>query len=349
MIIGTCGFGSTGSSAVSDYLTEYENRALVLDRVEFTWVYEVDGLIDLEYHLFNSHARTVDSIYAIERYLEKAMNQMNYYCDWNQENERKYLESVESFLGEITMAKWPWLIRKNLGFKERIREKYFREFTTKKEKKTGLQQEAYPNRIVSYSMKPDNFYDLAKKHVVDILTIFGADFSKDIILDQPFAGNNPQAAFQFYEDPYAFVVDRDPRDLFCFARTQLAGRNHFMPVNDVKDFVVYYKSLRENQPYLEDNKRILRLRFEDMVYKYEETTKKIRDFIGYTENPNPKKYFDPALSVANTQVYKRYPQFADEVKYIEHELKEFLYDFEGYEEPNNIEMFSQQSPLKKNR
>lgn len=213
--------------------------------------------------------------------------------------------------------------------------------------KDGLQMEGYPNRIVSYSMRPESFYESAKKHVKDVLTVFGADFNRDIVLDQPFAGNNPQAAFPFYEDPYAFVVDRDPRDLFCFARTKLAGRNHFMPVNDVKDYVVYYRTLRENQPYLENHKRILRLKFEDMVYNYDETTKRIRDFLGYPDNPNPRKYFDPSLSIANTQVYKRFPQFVDEVKYIESELKDYLFNFDNYDEPENKEMFSEQSPLKR--
>ena len=37
MIIGACGFGSTGSSAVSDYLLEFEGTS-VLDKIEFTWV-----------------------------------------------------------------------------------------------------------------------------------------------------------------------------------------------------------------------------------------------------------------------------------------------------------------------
>lgn len=348
MIIGTCGFGSTGSSAISDYLSEYEDKALVLDRVEFTWVDYCDGLIDLEHHLFHTHCRTIDSIVALRRYQERADSLINYYCDWKPEKEKLYRESVTSFLESITMVKWPWCLRRDLSFKERLREKIFREYTIKKEIKSGLQLEEYPNRIVSYSMKPENFYESAKKHVKEILTVFGADdFTKDIVLDQPFSGNNPQAAFPFYEDPVAFVVDRDPRDLFCFARTQLAGRNHFMPVNNVKDYVVYYKTLREGQPYLEENDRILRLRFEDMVYNYEETTSRIREFLEYPENPNPKKYFDPALSIANTQVYKRFPQFAKEVEFIEYELKDYLFDFDNYDTPQNTKMFSEQSPLKK--
>ena len=42
MVIGTCGFGSTGSSAVSDYLKEFDENC-TLDRAEFTIVHFPDG------------------------------------------------------------------------------------------------------------------------------------------------------------------------------------------------------------------------------------------------------------------------------------------------------------------
>ena len=67
MIVGACGFGSTGSSAVSDYLLEFGDTA-VLDALEFTWASGVDGLADLEYHVMHPHQRTQDSIVAIDRF-----------------------------------------------------------------------------------------------------------------------------------------------------------------------------------------------------------------------------------------------------------------------------------------
>ena len=50
MIVGACGFGGTGSSAVKDLLKEFENIQ-VLDRAESMFAFKVDGLQDLEYHL----------------------------------------------------------------------------------------------------------------------------------------------------------------------------------------------------------------------------------------------------------------------------------------------------------
>ncbi len=69
MIIGACGFASTGSSVVTDYLSEYEHIT-TKDDLEFTFVHGTDGLIDLERAVMHPHNRTADSIYAIKRYQE---------------------------------------------------------------------------------------------------------------------------------------------------------------------------------------------------------------------------------------------------------------------------------------
>lgn len=347
MIIGACGFGSTGSSVITDYLSEFDN-VQVLDKVEFTWVTQPDGLIDLQYHLFQPHSRTGDSIVALRRYKEMAELKERYFCDTVGIDKELYWNSINTFLDDITQIQWPWFIYKNYGFFERLRGKIFRSYVVKNEIKTGIRFKGYPMRMVSYSMMPENFYDAAQKHVKELLVGFGADFSKDIILDQPFAGNNPAVAFPYFENAKAFVVDRDPRDLYCFSKTRLQGRNHFMPTETVEQFVVYYRTLRANQQYTEPNKDVLCLRFEDLVYEYDKTTKLVREFLGYPENPRPKSIFNPELSKANTQVYKRFPQFENDIKYIEKELSEYLFDFDNYAEPDkDAKMFFGKSPLRK--
>ena len=51
MIIGACGYGATGSSAVYDLIREFEGiQSLPFDS-EFIYCYQVDGLQDLQYHL----------------------------------------------------------------------------------------------------------------------------------------------------------------------------------------------------------------------------------------------------------------------------------------------------------
>ncbi len=128
----------------------------------------------------------------------------------------------------------------------------------------------------------------------------------------------------------------------------MLGRFHYMPINRVEDFIAYYRALRKDQPYLEDDPRILRIRFEGMVYEYDKTSKLIRDFLKLPENPAPRSVFDPDLSIANTQVFKRFPQFADDVRKIEKELPEYLFDYSPYPEPDLTKrMFYGKSPKHK--
>lgn len=349
MVIGACGFGSTGSSAVCDYLLEFGN-VQVLDKIEFTWVSGVDGLIDLEYHLMHPHTRTTDSITAIKRFRNKMKSCARGYEKYGGIPRDVFEESVEKFIRSITTVSWDWYDNEN----ENLWDKYVGHYAFQNriipyiEKKAGHQIHCYPMKKVELSVMPGNFYEAARIHVKELLGAMGATFEKPIILDQPFAGNNPQASFPFFDDPYAFVVDRDPRDNYIFSKTRLLGRNHFMAVENVEDFIKYYRAIRANQPYKNGDKRVLPIQFEEMVYDYDSATQKIRDFLSLPENPAPMSIFDPSMSIANTQTFKRFPEYADDIKRIEDELPEFLFDFSKYPEPDlSGEMFFGRSP--KNR
>ena len=348
MIIGACGFGSTGSSAVTDYLLEFGN-VQVLDQMEFTWVSGVDGLIDLDYHLNHPHNRTRDSICAIHRFKKKVERSLRGYEKWGKIDAQVFAESAERFIEDITQVKWKWYVGTPNNFIEKGLQAVAKKRIKKRELKTGKQVDWWPLKDVFFSVMPKNFDEAARKHVKELIAAMGADFSKPIILDQPFAGNNPQACFKFFEDPYAIVVDRDPRDNYVFANTKLVGKlPHFMPIQPVEDFVKYYRALRDGQPYKEKNERVLSIKFEDMVYNYEATTAQIRSFLKLPDNPHPKSIFDPELSVANTQVYKRFPEFYKDIAIIERELSEYLYDFSKYPTPDfSKKMFSEKSPKHK--
>ena len=345
MIIGACGFGSTVSSAVTDYLSE-SDEFQVLDGIEFDWVAGVDGLIDLDYHLHNSHFRTIDSRCAIFRYKQRSKSLALHYWHSGKINPHVLENSVDRFLDSIIQVSWYGnQVGRYHGKIHSIVDMVAKRILSKIEKKLRIQSHSWPYEQIYLSINPDGFYEAAKRHVGDLLEAMGGDLSRPIVLDQPFSGNNPQASFSFFDDPYAIVVDRDPRDNYVFARTRLAGRNHFIPLDSVEDYVKYYRLLRENQPYKESNNRVLSIRFEDMVYQYDKTTQQIRNFLGLPEAPHPKSVFDPALSIANTQVWKRYPHFSEDIQYIERELPEYLFDFSGYEEPDkDAKMFFGKSP-----
>jgi len=339
MIIGACGYGGTGSSAVKDYLKEFTN-VQVLDRAECQYAFKVDGLQDLEYHLVKQYSRHMSGDYAIERF--KAASQFantpkvkKIYID-----KKKFLKDTNEFLKSIVQAEYLGFDNADyencsllksiviLGFKKFIIPIY--------EKKTGKLYVSWPMRKMHVSINPTAFYENAQKYMMKILENGGADFSKTIILDQPFEGNNPTQSFPFFEDPIAIVVDRDPRDLYMAASYQWPDGT-FMPRRDPKAFVQYYRMQRKNIHLEEEKSKVLRLNLEEMIFDYENATKKIMNFVGFNESQHiyPKKYFNPDRSIKGSQVYKKIPGHHEEIKYISEALSEYLFDFDSYESSKN--------------
>lgn len=353
MIIGSCGFGSTGSSAVTDYILEYgDDKVQVLDNIEFTWVSGVDGLIDLDFHLNEPHTRTNDSIVAIDRYIKRAEECASDYSKYAGIPKDLFINSAKDFINSITKVQWQWYINTPSSFLRRFWEVYVmrNRIIPKIEKRLGRRINCYPMETVRLANKPTNFDEGARKHVNELLKAMGADFSKIVVMDQPFSGNNPQACFKFFDDPRAIVTDRDPRDNFIFSKEKLLGKSfaHLMPTETVEQFVEYYKGIRDGMPYKQSDDRVLVLNFEEMVYDYDIATNKIRNFLSLPENPNPKSIFDPKLSIANTQVFKRFPEYSKDIAYIEKELGDYLFDFDRFGDIDTSgEMFVGKSPKNK--
>lgn len=339
MFIGVCGFGETGSGAVLDYLKEFDSIT-VKDDLEFTYLANVDGLLYLEQALMNPYGRTAHSIWGFKRFLDMVDRMKSYYKGHGL-SEDAFKKSAKEFVDSITMVKWFWSY-KSYSYHSFY---FFHHFVMSKivprmERKTGHRAKCWPLQIVRFSIRPDNFYEAAKKHIDELLREMGVDQDSKVVLDQPFGANNPQACFPFFNEPYAIIVDRDPRDLYVSGKTKLMGQWRFFPIEKVEDFIIYYKALRFKQPYQENDSRILRVRFEDLVYEYDKTTTAIRTFLKLPDNPHPHSFFDPSMSIANTQVFKRYPSFMDDIKKIEEALPEYLFDYSNYPEPDfTKEMF----------
>lgn len=332
MIIGACGYGATGSSVLSDLLSEY-NDVQVFDSFEFVLPYIADGLEDLEYHLMKQYAKSESCDVAMRRFLRR--------CRWYStplinkpcKGDLFYRYSKE-FIDEITQFRFSGLYTADTctGYLGRD----ILAFASKKvfmpkiiEKVTRKPSYVWPCHQVRFAVEPENFYSAARKYIRKILEAMGADLTKPVCLDQPFAGNSPENSFRFFDDPYAIIIDRDPRDLFLSGKYSKDPNFKFMPRFDVKQFVMYYRNIRQHQ---NSNERILRLSFEDVIYRYDESVKKIESFLNLHNHINKKKIFDPARSINNTQLIRLHPEDAQNIRYIEKELPEFLYHFEDFDD-----------------
>ena len=74
----------------------------------------------------------------------------------------------------------------------------------------------------------------------------------------------------------------------------------------------------------------MRIKFEDAIYHYDEFAEQINAFLDLKKENHlfPKRNFDPAISIKNTCLWKRYPVPQSVLEKIERELPEFCYSFE---------------------
>ena len=78
MKIITCtGFGNSGSSAVTDLLSEFNNIIIIPHDFECTFIHETDGLYDLECAIKEGHRLKVDL--AVKRFILLSINLNNEY------------------------------------------------------------------------------------------------------------------------------------------------------------------------------------------------------------------------------------------------------------------------------
>ena len=180
------------------------------------------------------------------------------------------------------------------------------------------------------AVRPEKFLERTKSYIREVMEGFYCDIDKTVVLNQPFDVNDPRRSMKFFDDPKAIIVDRDPRDVYLLIKCGLHSTISWMPSDSADDFIKYYRLNRVMNNYSEDTD-ILRIRYEDLIYEYDRMCKVIISFLGLEKSEWAKgTYFDPHVSINNTQLYLRFPEYLEDIKAIEKELPEYLYPFERY-------------------
>ena len=184
------------------------------------------------------------------------------------------------------------------------------------------------NRNKYFAYNVEDFYGKTQRFTSKIISAMRKDPFKPLVTDHMFSPDCPQLFFKYLEeDVKCIVVRRDPRDTYLLAKHVYNGRIP-LPTDNVEDFITFYrKSMEETQ--VADSLEILNIQFEDLIFKYEETIKKIETFIGMPKHVKKRQYFKPSVSVNNTRLYKKYTMFSEDIKKIELALPRSLYPFES--------------------
>lgn len=344
MIINVSGFGWSGSGAVYDLLREYSDIKIALDgksHFEFALLYDVDGIKDLEYHLVEC-PRRINSYIAIIRF-SNLLKSYNRYFNANSSFKNQfnliskdYINSLidfefkgfthfEKFQQNLLVAKYNELVKKILA--NRYTKKWF--------KYAYINYQVFNISEIKVSYRPEKFQEITIKYLQRLFSVFNESDNLPLLFDQIVPADNPSPFLKFIPNHKCIIVRRDPRDTYLLAKCVYKGRRLPIPTEKVDDFIVFYKKIVQNT-FIQDSDTILSLKYEDLIYNYGETVTKIEQFLGISMHVRRKEWFNPEVSVNNTQLFKRYKVYEEDIKTIENELEKSLYPFEKYPVPSTM-------------
>ena len=348
-ILSCAGFGNTGSSIVTDFFSEFSCIKVVGgSSFEFGLLHEPDGIRDLENALVEGNRLKTDL--AIKRFIKlvKNLNENNpsgpNYRDYFNNH---FLEYTQDYLRDLNVIRWSngWWHRiydevDRKGIKEKIRFKVDSfNFSKKVNSKnyslyeTNSWKPSYVEYDTQYFCKVEkaDFKNKTKKYLQRLFLEL-ANGDEYLLFDQLFPSNVDEEYLGYFDFAKVILVDRDPADLYFM--NKVFWGSGYIPSEDVNTFIQWYKETRSNV-YRSDN--ILKINFEDMIFKTDETQRLLCDFIGIdiAQHDMPNTYLFLDKSITNTQVDKRNcltskvnaEKIDSDLQLIRQELKKYLYLF----------------------
>lgn len=332
-IIVPASYMGSGSSAVTDLISEFKNVNNEYGNFEYVFLHCPNGVFDLEDKLLigNNALRSDEAIHSFLHTMKQLYDKKYWWVgNYKKIIGEEFYSRTINYINELSDFRFNdyWYYQENTNFRMFIKLSFNKiikliTFGKVKLKKPLLYKEnifCYPNN--------EKFYGITKKYINDVLKMFDSS-NNDILLDQLLLPYNLFRIDNYFDNNLkVIVVERDPRDVFLLNKYIWSQKDGTVPFSrDVKEFCKQYKMIRAMEKK-NNSSKILRIKFEDLIYKYDETKNTIMKFLGYTEKDHllPKSKFNPDVSIKNTQLFKN-EKYKKEAKYIEKELFEYLYEF----------------------
>ena len=326
-IVTSVGFTCSGSSAINNLLREYDNFCELTPNNECRFLQDPDGIADLEYNLFDNRHR-LNSEYAIKRYIKYTEDydirnfRQIFGKSWDKYN-KKFINSIINFSYK---GYWHADLR-DLNLLEKTKYYSCRGFRIIISKIFKIPRENNKNYFPHKKMfLPINdrkcFINNVKKFTDALFESLNKENKEFGVVDQLVPPKNIRKYLKYVNNLYVIVVDRDPRDIYIEA---VLKNDRAFPKN-VQQFCQIYRDNRLGK--IENSPNILYLKFEDIVINYEYTIKKINRFLKISDRHHIKEgnYFMIESSKKNIGLWKSHPEFSKEIKYIEQNLKGYLYE-----------------------
>ena len=333
-IIVPTGYMGSGSSAITDLVSEFNDCQNEHRSYEFVFLHCPNGLFDLEDKLLkgNNAIRSDEAI----RSFEIQMNKLYDKKYWWVGNYKKiigtdFMKLTKNYIKNIQEFNYQgyWYtheeVDKKMFFKLLIR-KPFKILSGNKIKFKKVLK--YHDGMRISFIKDEDFYKRSHDYIYSIIEELSKG-KKNIILDQFVLPFNLFRVDKYFDNKLkVIVVERDPRDVFVLNKYIWSEKGITVPMPiEVEEFCEFYQKMREYEKECTSTK-ILRVKFEDLIYNYNKELERIMKFLEFTSNDhvNKKVRFNPDVSIKNTQLFRK-EEYKEEIKMIEKKLKKYLYDF----------------------
>jgi len=330
MIIGVCGLGFSGSGAVLDLLHEYDDVD-GFSNCEMSICYYPDGIEDLDYHLNVSHSRYMSSDAALYAFEKMMRSRFEYNGIHHPEYAKQIMKATFKYIDDITQVKW----RGSWGYREYVDGKLkmfvvcsvLQRMSLILHKLLHKNIQLAPLETMRLSIEPEGFQERTREYLIDVLEAIGYQKDQKIfVVDQLFAGDDPEKSFKYFDDPYAIVVKRDPCDTYLLAKHVVKVHAGWIPTDNPMKFINYYRNIYGGIK-TENTERVLQIQYEDLIYHYESTKEKIEQFCKIHCHSKKMKFFDPNYSIRYTQLFCEHPEDKNDIDLIAKELSTYAYQF----------------------
>lgn len=332
-IIIPTGYMGSGSSAITDLLSEYQGYDAVNGSFEYVFLHCPNGVFDLEDKLLvgNNALRSDEALDSFERAMKDLYDRKFWWPgNYKEKLSPRFMELTKAYIDSLTdfVLDYYWYEQEKLsvaGFLKMCLRKIFLIVSGGRiALKKPLTHE--PMRVAI--LDREVFYKKTRRYLWEIFCEMGIE-SQNLILDQlllPFHVNRME--HYFGENAECFVVERDPRDVYISNKYVWTGMDCPIPYpQDVWDFCGYYKKLRKIQQATK-NPHVHKIQFEDLLYHYEASVAEMEGILGLLpkDHIRARELLNPERSIHNTQLFRR-EEYCEEMAVIEKELSDYLYEF----------------------
>ena len=349
--IAVTGYYATGSSAMIDLLAEYSNTQVVpygRKNYEHVPFYIANGLFNLAAILLNGNSPLVSDA-AINQFLDSMRKCNDYDFGWFGGYAEMFGDSftkitddfINSIASEFPGRNLNHNVKTELSTKSAIIQVLSAIKHLKPIKK--WQKKVVFDDKKSYFAIPteEEFYEAAQKFTSAYLNLFEVkqDCEYRIFDHLVLPQQIEKYKACFGEDVKFIVMERDPRDVYV--------SNKYMWFKNSKPYFprephAYSDIWRRIVQSPQNSDNVLVVNFENLIYKYDEEVARIEKFLGLAPSAHiyPQKFFNPNVSIDNTQLFKAVEEWGEDMPVIEDELANFLYQYPYERIPKTEDIFS---------